>query len=213
MLLRNCSPSTLACLLVFACAVASTKGDAAPTTRPSPPRQRSPSIFDDIDCARKVSFAVDASGSMIGKMASLKDQLNKAIVYLSPEQSFGLVFFQKENCARMNPELLPASAANKRKAGQFLEDVRTCGTTNPIPGIEAAFRQNPEVMYLVTDGDFPDNFAVLMKVRELNKEQKVKIYTIAFVGHVDIDTDFIKLLKTIAAENHGQYRHVNEGDL
>jgi len=206
------SSTVVVAMIALTTAAVFSENRSAPAMRTSPP-ERPRTIFDDLDRSRKISFAIDASRSMIQKMATLKDQVNKAIVGMSPEQSFGLVFFQNFKCAELNIELLPANAANKHRAALFLEGVRIESKTNPIPGLEAVFLQNPEVIYLVTDGDFPDNAAVLKKIRELNKDKKVTIHTIAFVGQADSDTDFITLLKTIAAENRGQYRNVNEADL
>ena len=47
---------------------------------------------------------------------------------------------------------------------------------------------------------------------ELNKEKnpKVRINTIAFVSSADTDTTFIELLRRIARENGGNYRHVSQ---
>jgi hypothetical protein len=171
-------------------------------------------VFGNGGNARYITFVCDASGSMINKMASLKDQLNKAIVGLKPIQSFNVIFFQDNKCdAVVKDGLVSATPENKRKASTFLEGVTTTGTTDPIPGIEMAFKAHPQLVYILTDGDFPDNDAVLKKIRELNKDKKVKINTIAFVGASDNDTAFLKLLETIAKENGGSFKHVNEGDL
>ncbi|HXE56255.1 MAG TPA: hypothetical protein VN541_24725, partial [Tepidisphaeraceae bacterium] len=87
------------------------------------------------------------------------------------------------------------------------------GSTNPLPGLELAFHQHPDLIYLLTDGDFPDNKAVLDRIHQLDKDHRVKINTIAFVGDNDNDTDFMKLLKQIAQETGGVYRYVKESDL
>jgi von Willebrand factor type A domain len=163
--------------------------------------------------ARKIAFVCDASGSMLTKMASLKVELTKAINALRPNQSFGVTFFQEPRCTSLDSSLVAATPQNKRKAGSFLEDVIAAGTTDPIPGIEQAFRQQPELIFLLTDGDFPDNALVLKEIRELNKDKRVKINTIAFVSSADSDTAFIDLLKTIAKENGGTFKHVAEEDL
>ncbi|HET6246816.1 MAG TPA: VWA domain-containing protein [Tepidisphaeraceae bacterium] len=161
--------------------------------------------------ARRITFLCDASGSMINKMATLKEELLKAVTGLNGTQSFSIIFFRDSQ----HPDVLDASLVagtpqNKSKAGTFLEGVTATGSTNPIPGIEAAFRQNPELIYLLTDGDFQDNDAVLNRIRELNKNHKVRINTIAFVGMNDTDTAFLDLLKTIARESGGKFRHVTE---
>ena len=136
---------------------------------------------------------------MINKMASLKLELEKAVGHLKPIQSFSIIFFQDAKQPEMfDQQLVLATPQNKCKAGVFLEGVTSTGTTDPIPGLQAAFRQNPGTDYLLTDGDFLDNALVLGKIRELNKDHKVRINTIAFVGSGDNDTAFIDLLKTIA---------------
>ena len=172
-------------------------------------------VFGNGGNARLITFVCDASGSMINKMASLKDQLNKAVTGLRPIQSFNIIFFQDKTLDALDKSggLLAATPETKRKAGTFLEGVTTTGTTDPIPGIQMAFKTKPQLIYLLTDGDFPDNDAVLKVIRELNKDKKVKINTIAFVGQSDTDTAFKDLLKTIATESGGTFKLVNEGDL
>ncbi len=103
--------------------------------------------------------------------------------------------------------------AHKRNAYKFLDDVTTSGTTDPIPGLTLAFAQHPQLVYLLTDGDFPDNKAVKEKIKELNRDHKVKINTIAFVNNQDTDTDFKALLSDIAKESGGTYKYVAENEL
>ncbi len=170
-------------------------------------------VFGHGGNARLITFVCDASGSMINKMASLKNELGKAVQGLRPIQAFGIVFFQDEKFSSLDSALVAATPENKRKAQKFLEDITTTGTTNPLPGIELAFKQHPQLIYILTDGDFPDNDAVLKKIRELNKDKKVKINTIAFVSSSDTDTAFLELLKTIAKENGGVFKHVAEDEL
>jgi hypothetical protein len=163
--------------------------------------------------ARKIAYVCDASGSMLNKMASLKLELSKAVTALKPNQSFGITFFHETRCMAFETSLVAATPQNKRKASGFLEDITCGGTTDPIPGIEQAFRQQPQLIYLLTDGDFPNNAAVLAKIRELNKDKRVKINTIAFVDSSDSDTAFLDLLKTIAKENGGTFKHIAEEEL
>ena len=55
---------------------------------------------------------------------------------------------------------------NKKKANDWLNQILAGGSTDPIPGIVLAFRQRPRLIYLLTDGDFPDNDKVLSKFRD-----------------------------------------------
>jgi len=73
--------------------------------------------------------------------------------------------------------------------------------------------QKPELIYILTDGDFRDNQAVLKRIGELNRDRKAHVNTIAFVNDSDTDTAFLELLQQIARENGGTFKHVREGDL
>ena len=163
--------------------------------------------------AQSVVYLCDASGSMLNKFATLRGELTKAIQGLRPVQSFGLTFFQDTHFSALSPQLLMATPANKARAMDFLDTVTPRSSTDPLPGLEAAFKQKPQLIFLLTDGDFPNNQAVLQRIRALNRTRAVRINTIAFVGEGDTDTDFIKLLEQIARENGGSYRHVVESDL
>lgn len=171
-------------------------------------------VFQPGGGARRIAYVCDASGSMINKMPSLKNELVKAIVGLRLSQSFNAIFFQEAKCISfVENSMALATPENKRKAAAFLDSVVTVGGTDPIPGIEHAFRSHPQLIFLLTDGEFPDNDAVLRRIRELNKDHAVKINTIAFVDQGDQDVEFKKFLETIAKENGGAFKIVNEGDL
>jgi hypothetical protein len=166
------------------------------------------------DGVRKVAFVCDGSGSMITKMALLRDELAKAVDRLTPVQAFNVIFFQEPRFVAWNEaDLQMASLDHKRQAIGFLEQITPAGTTDPIPGLELAFRQRPQLIYLLTDGDFADNQAVRRRINELNKDRRVRINTIAFVSESDRDQDFLDLLKQIARENGGSFRYVRDTDL
>ena len=68
----------------------------------------------------------------------------------------------------------------------------------------------PQLIYMLTDGDFPDNNRVIEEIRKLNKDKKVKINTIAFM---DRGEQYEKLLKQIADENGGLFKFVSDAEL
>jgi hypothetical protein len=170
-------------------------------------------IFGNSGNARKIAFVCDASGSMLSKFSTLRRELSKSVQSLKPVQSFSLVFFQEQTCMYLEQNLVMATPGNKLRADRFLETVVPRASTNPIPALELAFKEKPDLIYLLTDGDFPDNAAVLNRIHQLDKDATVKINTIAFVGDQDNDTDFMKLLQQIAKETGGVYRFVRESDL
>jgi hypothetical protein len=115
-----------------------------------------------------------------------------------------------------NGGLVLATPENKRKAFTFLEDVSTSGTTNPIPGLEVAFKSKPQLIFLLTDADFPDNGAVLSAIRRLNAGKQTRVNTIAFTSgdaSDELSQGFVELMKTIAQENGGTFKLVKENEL
>ncbi len=160
--------------------------------------------------ARRVAYVCDASGSMMNKFDPLRMEIRKAIDQLRPIQSFSIVFFQESNAAFTHQKLLTANPGNKRLAFDFLDRTSAHGATDPIAGLKLAFSQHPQLIYLLTDGDFPDNQKVLEFIRTTNRDGAVQINTIAFV---DRGAEYEQVLRTIAAENRGVFRYVAEDQL
>jgi len=188
-------------------------GPLAPFGTPQPGGGSNVFIPGHGPTARSVVFLCDSSGSMLNKFASVRAELNKAVQHLKPMQSFGITFFGENRANGMASQLLMATPQNMARATDFLENVSPRGTTDPIPGLEAAFKQKPQLIFLLTDGDFPDNDVVLNRIRQLNKDHAVTSNTIAFVGESDTDTAFMALLKKIASENGGTYNHVTQDEI
>jgi uncharacterized protein with von Willebrand factor type A (vWA) domain len=149
----------------------------------------------------------------MNKMVPLKNELKRTIDQLKVMQAFSVVFFADQKPQALSQQLVMASPDNKRKAYDFLQNVSTAGQTDPIPALELAFKQKPQLIFLLTDGDFPDNAAVLARVRALNAEHTTKINTIAFVSDTDNDKEFINVLTTIAKENGGLFKKVSQDEV
>src|SRR3954467_10435187 len=114
--------------------------------------------------AKRIAYVCDASGSMLNMFDSLRIELRKSIENLRPIQSFNVVFFQDQGFkAADNNTLVMGNPENKRKVYDFLDKMFVRGETNPIPALEAVAKMQPELIYLLTDGDFsgPGNQAVI----------------------------------------------------
>ena len=175
-------------------------------------------VFGSGGSARKIVFVCDSTGSMLNKMASLKNELQKAVNGLKPIQSFDVIFFHDEKCLAMNmTELEAATPDSKRKALRFLDDVTASGTTDPLPAIETAFKLQPQLIYFLSDAaDFPDNRAVLELFRKMNASHMVRANTILFYENqteADQNKDSEGLMVQIAEENYGVFKHVIMTDL
>ncbi|HUB26356.1 MAG TPA: VWA domain-containing protein [Tepidisphaeraceae bacterium] len=182
-------------------------------------------VFGNGGNAMKIIFICDASGSMMTKMDLLKVELEKTVDGLEPIQAFNVIFFQNtvnspKQYIELSPDLLMATAANKKKLYDFLQDIVGESSTYVIPALTEAFHSptRPELIYVLTDGLFEDegSEAVINAIRQLNAEKRVKINTILFLGK-EIDADELKeasaAMQTIASENGGVYNQVSVSDL
>ena len=161
--------------------------------------------------AMKVAYVCDSSGSMMSLFDTLRVELRKAVDKLQPIQGFDIIFFSEDGFLALDKQLLLATPESKRRAFEFLDKTAPHGSSNPLPGIRLAFQTQPQLIYMLTDGDFPNNDEIIQEIRKLNASKKVKINTIAF-GE-DTEQNFHKFLKQIADENGGLFRHVREADL
>ena len=170
--------------------------------------------------AKKIVYVCDASGSMVGlKFQNLKGELEKSVRDLVPIQSFNVIFFNEERPIMLTKDLLPASSQNKTRLLTFLTAAEPRRGSDPIPSLRYAMTQKPDVVYLLTDGDFlrdgtPINQQVIRELQWLNRDKHVKINTIAFPsGSGEGQADYLNTLKQIAADSGGIFREVTSGDL
>ena len=64
-------------------------------------------------------------------------------------------------------------------------------------------------MYLLSDGDFPDNQGLMRQTRQRNAAGRAKVHTIAMGGRDD-PYEFWKVLREISDQNGGQAFHADE---
>jgi len=173
-------------------------------------------VFGDGGNARRIVFVCDATGSMLNKMPVLKAELQNAVTALKPSQSFNIIFYYdgpKVQAADM-AQLLPATSESKRNAFKFLENVTATGQTDPIPALQLAFKQKPDLVYLLSDGGLDDNLRTNKEVTDeldrLNPGHKVKINTIMFDSYQE---EAEAVMTKIAKDTGGKYRYVKESDL
>lgn len=167
--------------------------------------------------ARKIVYVCDASGS-IGTSADRKfvliAELNRAIDALKPQQFFNVIFFSDGQPIVLDrATLIQANADNKRKAREFLDAVPMSGSTNPLPALEIAFRQQPELIFLLTDGEFGGEASpqdVIDTIDRLNRDRKTAVNTIMLDNTSAAEH---KTLQTIADQNGGRFLSVTAREL
>jgi hypothetical protein len=165
-------------------------------------------FFETETRANAVGFIVDCSSSMAGaKFEAVRSELARSILQLKSDQRFFVVFFNDSffpmtgNSAR--PALVPADLRSKQQILAFLKSATSSGGTNPEPALRFMAGLRPDVVYLLTDGEFqqlqPDTYRQLAGAR-------IAVHTIGFeTGYT------VPILQEIASRTQGTYRSATAG--
>jgi hypothetical protein len=172
-------------------------------------------VFGSNGNALRIVIVCDACRSVVDKVGGVKNELLKGIESLKPIQTFNIILLQQHGFATLGQgQLLAASPENKRAARRLLDDATFITAADPVAGLTLAIHQHPQVIYLMTDRDFPDNKAVRDAVARLNADHKVTINTTALLrGPEDADSEFRWYLWRIATDNGGTFRMVKVDEL
>lgn len=166
-------------------------------------------VFGNGGNAYKIVFICDGTGTMVGLKSQLvARELQSTIAKLKPVQSYNVIFFKDGDNQGVDAidknKLVDATDGNKKKTAEFLSKFSPGGSTNPMPAIEMAFKQKPQLLYILSDGEF-DNLVsydeVIKKIESLNPDKAVKVNTIMF-GNRDDRAE--AALKKIAEANGGR---------
>ncbi len=163
---------------------------------------------------RKFIYIVDRSGSMTDSIDYVKYELKRSIGELQDDQEFHVIFFSSGPPVEMpTRRLVNATERNKQLGFEFIDTIVPQGETDPSVSLERAFACQPEVIYLLTDGEFDRQIIDLVK--RLNVGGKVIVHTIGFMheGGDDMNSGAGAILKQIANDNGGNFKIVNEKDL
>jgi hypothetical protein len=153
----------------------------------------------------RVVVVVDASGSVRNRFTDVQDLVVRFVESLVEGQAFDVILFQDDEAPTFLPIAVAATAPNKERARVFVRAATAKGGSNPIPALEAAFRLDADTVWLISDGDFPDNDTVLAFLRERNRRRLVNVHVVALVERGE-DT-YVGVLKAIASENGGDFRY------
>ena len=169
------------------------------------------SIFHDRIPARRIVYVLDATGSMSTSFDGLRMQARAAIMNLRPPESFNIIFINDHNLPPFAPALVFVTPEAKRRAMEYIDGTAPRGGTDPLPALEKAYAQRPEIIYFLIDpSDFPDKKAVLDLVTARSAGGRVRLNVIGFEGH---DPENESFLKSLAEKAGGTYRYVSEKEL
>ena len=162
--------------------------------------------------ARSIVYVMDRSGSMSDTMDSLQRELMRAIGSLEPDQLFNVIWFNEGKATVWSARLKKATIENKRDAFNAIKQVVPAGQTEPMNAIRRSLAFRPDVMFLLSDGDFgEDNKRIQEMIKSRNRGGRTIINTILFV--YDTMGEGERVLRAIAEMNGGTYKHVTEQDI
>jgi hypothetical protein len=167
-------------------------------------------FFGARETANSFTYVIDCSGSMSANEALglAKRELLTSLSQLPPDARFGVIFFNLEATPLTNAAgasgLMDATAANKERVRTRLRTIPANGGTDPKKALLAAFAQQPEVVFFLTDGQ--------EMTREMAAELKVaagstRVQAIEFGGGPNPRTT--GPLESLAIATGGSYRYID----
>ncbi|KKK57017.1 hypothetical protein LCGC14_3058720, partial [marine sediment metagenome] len=133
-----------------------------------------------------VLFLMDFTGSMLDAGDEVRNAVTRAVKGLAGEQYFEVIVFRGRSMpTAFRGNLRPATPDNKQHAVDFLRSVQPHGQTDPIRPLRSAHAalapangSQSQMIFLLTDGGFPDNAKFLRAVDALQRQAAIPIYPV-----------------------------------
>jgi len=156
------------------------------------------------EAGRSTTVILDTSGSMIDKIGEALREIGKAVGGLDEATRFNLLLAADGKVTAFRARPVPAAGATKVAARKFLEDATSAGVTDLLPAIESALARRPESLWVVTDGDMPDNKAFLAGVQRANRGRHTRLHLIVLGDPYDTAAyDKARAFAVQLASQHG----------
>jgi len=150
----------------------------------------------------KFVYVVDRSGSMRGdKLQDTKAELIRSVHSLTRTMEFFIIFYDSFYEPMPAPGLIKATGPNKNKYLGWVEGINCRGGTEPEEAMLMALSLKPDVIWLLSDGQF--SYRACEVIRAANPNARIQIHTIAFHS-----ASGQQMLQRIAKENGGHYQFV-----
>jgi hypothetical protein len=134
-----------------------------------------------------VIYLVDRSGSTLNIFGLIRNDLFRSIGRLDSSQQFRVIFFSDGKTPETIPaegKFLAATREGKLAAVKKLGHIRSGGQMEGLPAIREAFSGmkggKKYLLFLITDGAFPDHKKVLELLAQKNRNKRVKINTFLY---------------------------------
>jgi hypothetical protein len=110
--------------------------------------------------------------------------------------------------------MVRATAEAKQEARLFVYQLAAHGRTATYDALDAAFRFDPEAVYLLSDGEpnagrVPAPAAIVAAIGQANRARRISIYSIGIAPGAP-GSDMELFMKTLAEQNLGRYRRLDQ---
>lgn len=159
-------------------------------------------------CAKRVVFVLDTSGSMNGRPIELAKEALANVMQALPESTeFNFMTFSG-NVDVWQKKLLPANPKNKRMAVAAVMSRGASGVTASSAALAAAFQQQPEAIYFVSDGMPTDGApgAIIERFSQMNKLYRVSIHSVGVVTSGAAGFGLPLFMEPLSNRNYGKFR-------
>lgn len=155
-------------------------------------------------------YVLDRSGSMQDTFPLLETELRRAIGSLRDTQRFNVIWFSEGPAESISPNMMPANTENKLRTFESVHRTSPAGRTQPLDALRQGLAMKPDVLYLLSDGDFgPRNDDVIKLVRDARAAgSTTTIHTILLRYETVPESE--QALRRIAELTGGTYKHVSE---
>jgi Mg-chelatase subunit ChlD len=158
-------------------------------------------------------YVFDRSASMAEPagqpLARAKAELLRSLDQLGDVQQFYIIFYN-ERMHLFTPavagRLVFATDDNRRAARRFVESVRASGGTRHAEPLAAALRLAPDVIFMLTDGDGPDDLTEQEHARLADSLGRTRCLIVQFGGAGGVRSP---RLARLAAQSGGDYKVVD----
>ena len=147
-----------------------------------------------------VVYVIDRSGSMAGgRFARVTRTLGDALQRLQPDQEFAILLFD-DRAYRLDSGILQlATPANVSRLSDQLSAVETGSGTDPTDAMLIAIQLQPEVIVLLSDGEFSD--LIVETITEANHASSRPCQ----INCIGLDSDTQTLLELAARNGPGTF--------
>ncbi|QDT09729.1 vWA domain-containing protein [Planctomycetes bacterium K23_9] len=170
------------------------------------PKKTASAVFGTKQAANDYIFVIDNSNSMSrGRFETALHELMIAVNGLNKKQRFYVIFYSDCAYPMMYPnsvtQMAYATNSNKQRLFLWLNTVQLCLKTNGKEAIEAAFKMDPDVIYVLGDGAFTDKAS-----RHFASQPRGR--TILNTRGMQVAPNLAKSFEALAKAHGGDYKDV-----